>query len=111
VLINMGVKEVMIFGDSRMVVQQVNGESQCLYGVFNGYREKCVDMLKMMDKFSLDYVPQEENATTNMLAQQASGCDIQQGKSQHRVMSWLMTRTTVTHGLMARQQQRIGGRS
>jgi ribonuclease HI len=80
VLINMGVKEVMIFGDSRMVVQQVNGESQCLYGVFNGYREKCVDMLKMMDKFSLDYVPQEENTTANMLAQQASGCDIQQGK-------------------------------
>jgi ribonuclease HI len=75
-LVRMRVKEVEIFGDSKLVVQQINGESQCLDGVLNGYLEKCIDMLRMMDKFSLRHVPQEDNMRANMLTQQASGYDI-----------------------------------
>jgi ribonuclease HI len=80
VLASMGVKEVETFGDLKLVVQQINEESQCLDGVWNGYREKCMDMLKMMDKFSMSHVSQEDNVRANMLAQQASGYDVWRGK-------------------------------
>jgi ribonuclease HI len=40
VLIDLGVRKVEIFGDSKLVVQQINGESQCLDNVLNEYQEK-----------------------------------------------------------------------
>jgi hypothetical protein len=39
-----------------------------------------MDMLKMMDKFSMSHVSQEDNVRANMLAQQASGYDVWRGK-------------------------------
>jgi ribonuclease HI len=39
VLIDLGVRKVEIFGDSKLVVQQINGESQCLDNVLNEYQE------------------------------------------------------------------------
>jgi ribonuclease HI len=37
VLIDLEVKKVEIFGDSNLVVQQINGESQCLDGMLNEF--------------------------------------------------------------------------
>jgi ribonuclease HI len=39
---DMGVNRVEIYGDSIPVVEQVNGVSQCLDGVLNEYRERCL---------------------------------------------------------------------
>jgi hypothetical protein len=43
---DMGVKSAEAFGDSKLVVQQLNGDSQCLDGVLNCYRDKCLDRVK-----------------------------------------------------------------
>jgi hypothetical protein len=37
----MGVRDVEAVGDSRLIVQQIIGESWCLDGVLNSYRDKC----------------------------------------------------------------------
>jgi hypothetical protein len=52
------------------------GESQCLDGVLNEYREKCFELLGKLDKFSMSHVTREDNARANTLAQQASRYDV-----------------------------------
>jgi hypothetical protein len=41
-----------VFGDSNLIVQQIKGDSQCLDGVLNSYRDKCLDIIKLFDTFS-----------------------------------------------------------
>jgi hypothetical protein len=59
-------------------VQQVRGDSQCLDGVLNSYRDKYLDIIKLLDKFSIKHIPQEENSQANWLAQQALGYVVSQ---------------------------------
>jgi hypothetical protein len=62
-----------MIGDPNLIVQQVKGDSQCLYGVLNSYRDKCLNIIKLFDTLSIKRIPQEENSWANRLAQQASG--------------------------------------
>jgi hypothetical protein len=43
---SMGIKDVDVFGDSLLVVQQVIGEFQCLDGKLRSYLDKCLDIVK-----------------------------------------------------------------
>jgi ribonuclease HI len=79
-LVGMGVKREEILGDSKLVVQQITGDSQCMDGVLNEYRETCMDLLDQLDKFVIKHVPWEDNMKANMLAQQASGYVIRHRK-------------------------------
>jgi ribonuclease HI len=79
-LIVLEVKDVEVFGDSNLVVQQVRGDSQCLDGVLNEYRELCVDMIKKMDPFHIQHISRRQKKVANELAQQASGYEVNQGK-------------------------------
>jgi ribonuclease HI len=80
VLNDLGVDRVEIFGDSKLIVEQVNGSSQCLDGVLNGYREHCMDIMSKLERVSIKHIPHEDNARANKLAQQASSYDVQRGK-------------------------------
>jgi hypothetical protein len=40
VLAEMGAQRAEVFGDSKLVIQQVNGESRCLDGILNEYKEE-----------------------------------------------------------------------
>jgi hypothetical protein len=60
-------------------VQQVKGDSQRLDGVLNSYRDKCLDIIKLFDTFSIEHIPREENSRANWLAQQALGYVVSQG--------------------------------
>jgi hypothetical protein len=84
----MGVDKVEIYGDSRLVVEQINGDSQCLDGVLNEYRERCLAILGRLKKFSVEHVPQGGNEKPNRLAQQASGYDIRHGRF---TIEWRLT--------------------
>jgi hypothetical protein len=53
--------------------------SQCLDGVLNSYRDKCLVIIKLFDMFSIKHIPQEENGRVNRLAQQASAYVVSQG--------------------------------
>jgi ribonuclease HI len=56
----MGGKEVEASGDSSIVVQQIKGESQCWDGVLNSYRDKCLDLIKTLETFHINYKPREK---------------------------------------------------
>jgi ribonuclease HI len=66
---DMEARDVDVFGDYNLIVQQIMGVSQCLDGVLNSYRDKCLDIIKLFDTFSIKHIPQEENSRTNRLAQ------------------------------------------
>jgi hypothetical protein len=76
---DLGVKDVDVFGDSNLIVQEIKGDSQCLDGVLNSYRDRCLDIIKLFDMFSFKHIPGEENSRANRLAQQASGYVVTQG--------------------------------
>jgi ribonuclease HI len=79
-LVDMGVKDIDAFGDSLLVVQQVKGEFQCLDGLLNSYLDRCLDIIKSLDTFTIFHIPREENSRANSLAQQASGYHINRGR-------------------------------
>jgi ribonuclease HI len=66
---DLGVDKVGIFGDSKLVVEQVNGNSQCLDNILNEYQEHCMDMMSKLEKVNIKHIPREDNARVNKLAQ------------------------------------------
>jgi ribonuclease HI len=54
---DLGARDVDVFGDSNLTVQQINEVSQCLDGVLNSYRNKCLDIIKLFDTFSIKHIP------------------------------------------------------
>jgi hypothetical protein len=80
-----------VFGDSNLIVQQIRGDSQCLDGVLNSYQDKCLDIIKLLDMFSIKHIPREENSRANRLAQHASGYVVSQG------VFWVASVSLVEH--------------
>jgi ribonuclease HI len=76
---DVGARNIDVFGDSNLVVQQIRGVCQCLDEVLNSYRERRLDIIRTLDTFSIKHIPQEENSRANWLAQQASGYVITKG--------------------------------
>jgi ribonuclease HI len=73
---SMGVKHVVAYGDSLLVVQQVAGEFQCLEGSLRACLNACLDIIGSFAKFQIRHISRHENQKANMLAQQASGYDV-----------------------------------
>jgi ribonuclease HI len=69
ILESMSVKHVEAFGDSLLVVHQVSGKYQCLDGSLNAYLDKCVDVIAILDEFSIHHIYRDENSKSNDLAQ------------------------------------------
>jgi hypothetical protein len=47
--------------------------------VLNSYQDKCLDIIKLFDMFSVKHIPREEISHANRLSQQASGYVVSQG--------------------------------
>jgi ribonuclease HI len=75
----LGARDVDVFGDSNLIVQQIRGDSRCLDAVLNSYQDRCLDIIKLFDTFSIKHIPREENSRANRLAQQASSYVVSQG--------------------------------
>jgi hypothetical protein len=67
-LVQVRAKKVQVFDDSMLIVQHINGESQCFDGMLNEYREKCMDIVKGLEYFAISHITQEENSMANALA-------------------------------------------
>jgi ribonuclease HI len=67
-LVEMEAGSVAVFGDSKLVVQQLTGESQCLDGTLNEYRERCMEILDRLNRYSITHIPREANTRANALA-------------------------------------------
>jgi hypothetical protein len=94
----MGARDVDVFGDSNLIVQQIRGDSQCLDGVLNSYRYRCLDIIKLFDRFNIKHIPREENSRANRLAQQASGYVVSQG------VFWVASLSLVEHKYLLRSK-------
>jgi ribonuclease HI len=75
-MIDMEVKHVEAFGDSKLIVQQIRGENQCLDGMLNRYYDRCMQLIEPLESFSIEHVHWSQNEQANKLVQQASGYEV-----------------------------------
>jgi hypothetical protein len=59
---------------------KVIGIYQCFNGSLNAYLKKCLEIIALLDDFTIQHVSKDKNTTTNILAQQASSFRSNQGK-------------------------------
>jgi hypothetical protein len=64
---------VEIFGDSELVIKQLNGQYECRNDILRNYYEECKEILKSFQLVILQHIPREKNEEANRLAQSASG--------------------------------------
>jgi ribonuclease HI len=64
---------VEIFGDSELVIKQLNGQYECRNDMLRNYYEECKEILKRFQLVILQHIPRENNREANRLAQSASG--------------------------------------
>jgi ribonuclease HI len=68
-LVSIGARDVEAFGDSKLVVQQIRGESHCLDGMLNHYHDRCTQLISSLDMFYIEHVYSGCNGPANELAQ------------------------------------------
>jgi hypothetical protein len=68
--------------------------------VLNSYWDKCLDIIKLFDTFSIKHIPREENSRANRLAQQASGYVVSQG------VFWVALISLVEHRYALRSKEK-----
>jgi ribonuclease HI len=98
---DLGAKDVDVFGDYNLIVQQIRDGSQCLDGVLNSYWNKCLGIIKLFDLFGIKHTPQEENVRANQLAQQALGHVVSQG------VFWVASISLVEHKYALRSKGKL----
>ena len=64
---------VEIFGDSKLVINQLIGQYECKNDTLREYFEECKELLKNFQLVTLHHIPREHNEEANRLAQKASG--------------------------------------
>jgi ribonuclease HI len=64
---------VEIYGDSELVIKQLNGQYECRNDILRNYYEECKEILKSFQLVMLQHIPREHNEEANRLAQCASG--------------------------------------
>ncbi|XP_024179271.1 uncharacterized protein LOC112185255 [Rosa chinensis] len=73
VLLEMGVRDVQIRGDSQLVINQLQEKYRCLSWLLIPYLNRAIELLDQFDDVGLEYIPRERNFAANELAQLATG--------------------------------------
>ena len=68
-----GAVSVEVYGDSELVIKQLNGQYECKSEALRSYYEECREILKSFPLVTLQHIPREHNEEANGLAQSASG--------------------------------------
>jgi hypothetical protein len=68
-----GAISVEVYGDSELVIKQLNGQYECKSEALGSYYEECREILKSFPLVTLHHIPREHNEEANRLAQSASG--------------------------------------
>ncbi|CAN6555683.1 unnamed protein product [Malus baccata var. baccata] len=81
ILLDLGATEVEIFGDSELVINQLNGEFKCKHVTMAGYYMAATQLLSFWEsEISVNHIPKGSNLAANEMAQLASGVPIQERK-------------------------------
>jgi hypothetical protein len=67
-----GVVSVEIYGDSELVIKQLNGQYECRSDILRNYYEECREVLKSFQLVILRHILKEHNEEANRLSQSAS---------------------------------------
>ncbi|XP_070667408.1 uncharacterized protein [Malus domestica] len=74
ILMELGATEVEVFGDSELVINQLNGEYKYRHITMAGYYLATMQLLRYWgDEISVSHIPKESNKITNEMAQLAAG--------------------------------------
>ncbi|XP_040369505.1 uncharacterized protein LOC121051331 [Rosa chinensis] len=99
VLLEMGIGDVQILGDSLLVINQLCNEFRCNSFTLVPYWNRALDLLDQFDNIHLEYIPRERNFAANELAQLATRVTLRYGvrerilKVEHRTLpSWMARR-------------------
>jgi ribonuclease HI len=88
---DLGARDIDVFGDSNLIMQQIRGNGQCLDWVLNSYWDKYLYIIKLFDTSSIKHILREENSRVNQLAQEASDYVLSQG------VFWVASVSLVEH--------------
>ncbi|CAN6693342.1 unnamed protein product [Malus baccata var. baccata] len=79
ILMDLGATEVEIFGDSELVINQLNGEFKCRHITMAGYYMVAIQLLNLWEsEISVNHIPRGSNLAANEMAQLASGVPMQE---------------------------------
>ncbi|XP_024164584.1 uncharacterized protein LOC112171668 [Rosa chinensis] len=96
VLLEMGVRDVQIRGDSQLVINQLQEKYRCASWLLMPYLNRAIELLDQFTDVDLEHIPRERNFAANELAQLATGITLKYGvrerilKVERRTLpSWL----------------------
>ncbi|XP_024156147.1 uncharacterized protein LOC112164144 [Rosa chinensis] len=96
VLLEMGVRDVQIRGDSQLVINQLLEKYRCTSWLLIPYLSRAVELLDQFTEVGMEHIPRERNFAANELAQLATGISLKYGvrerilKVERRTLpSWL----------------------
>jgi ribonuclease HI len=69
--VSMGVKQVEIFSDSLLIVEQICGRYKIKHAALRALYQDVVKLTGSLDSFKIAYVPREKNSAADGLANQA----------------------------------------
>ncbi|XP_024196774.1 uncharacterized protein LOC112200008 [Rosa chinensis] len=99
VLLEMGIRDVQILGDSFLVINQLCNEFRCNSFTLVPYWNRTLELSDQFDNVHLEYIPLERNFAANELAQLATGVTLRYGvrerilKVERRTLpSWMARR-------------------
>jgi ribonuclease HI len=64
------VKNVSVYSDSLLVVNQVLGTYKIKNATLQGYAEKVKNLIRTFDRFAVQYIPREKNKVADKLAKE-----------------------------------------
>ncbi|XP_068317105.1 (+)-neomenthol dehydrogenase-like [Pyrus communis] len=86
ILMELEATEVEVFGNSELVINQLNGEYKCRHITMAGYYLVTTQLLRYWgDKISVSHIPIESNTIANEMAQLAIGVQIQEKRFEIEV--------------------------
>ncbi|XP_024164021.1 uncharacterized protein LOC112171000 [Rosa chinensis] len=98
VLLELGVRDVQVRGDSLLVINQLQEKYRCASCLLIPYWNGAIELLDQFDDVDLEYIPRESNFAANELAQLATGITLKYGvrerilKVERRTLpSWIAT--------------------
>ena len=73
ILLQIGIRNMEIFGDSQLAINQVNGQYKCWSVLLAPYLVSAQQLLQEFQECTLHHIPREENHEANKMAQAVSG--------------------------------------
>ena len=69
--VSMGIREVELKSDSELVVKQINGRYKVKKATLRTHYQKVIQLIGSLEDFTIAYIPREQNAEADALANKA----------------------------------------